>query len=100
MVGNKEASVVRDLVIVAVDATARVRGISVQSDGRDIYGDVFAPGVHLVQPSVEIRFLMPDDPQISSVVFFKPTPREEGGRRLVRMGAIDLHAMETTGAVK
>jgi hypothetical protein len=90
--GNQDDNLGRDLVIVAVDANGQVLGLNVQDDGRVIRGEHFAPGVNMVRPSVVIDFLLPDDPEIKSVIFFRPTKREEGGRKLVRIGAIDLQA--------
>jgi hypothetical protein len=88
-VGDGHYEVFRSLVIVAVDSKGQVRGLKLGFDERIIVGE--EAGL-LIQPNVTLRFRLPDDPQITSIIFFLGAPRPEGGAKLVRVGAIDLQA--------
>jgi hypothetical protein len=91
LVGDRYDKLNRSFVIVAVDGAGQVRGLQADFDPRIIVAEG-APRAVLIQPSVTLRFKMPDDPQIKSIIFFRAMPRPEGGGKLVRVGSIDLQA--------
>lgn len=96
-VGDRHYEVFRSLVIVAVDAKGQVRGLKSGFDERIGVGE----GALIIQPNVTLRFWLPDDPQIRSIIFFQATSRPEGGSKLTRIGSIDLQAApNSAGAVK
>jgi hypothetical protein len=84
-----------DLVIVGATSSGEVRGVRVQPDPRMWHDEYLVPGKRqerhdVVIPKVTVEVLLPDDPSIKSVVFFKPLSMPDGGWRLQKTGELQL----------
>jgi hypothetical protein len=84
-----------DLVIVGASLSKEVRAIRVQADPRMFHSEIVLPDQpkerhDFVRPKIEINVWLPDDDQIKSVVFLKPTPNQKGGWSLTKLGILPL----------
>jgi len=86
------------LVIVAVTAHNEVRGLTLQGDPRASHAEDFSGGsgkrYDFVEPRVTINIRLPDDPQIQTLIFFKPAANtnSDGGWHLEKIGTLTLPA--------
>jgi hypothetical protein len=93
--GKPPIDMIQDtLVTVAVTDSGEIRGLNLQGDRRTVYADdMLSPSKNeaWVSPQVTLLITLPDDPQICTVVFFKPLIDQHTGQMSLRkVGSIDL----------
>jgi hypothetical protein len=84
--GGFQLDNVLGFVVIGINAASQIRSIANIGDPRSAGGE---GGQYWINPRVTFKTYLPDDPDISSVLFLRPV-NDAGGWRLQLLGRIDL----------